>query len=87
MVKYLDDFYKNNLNIKFNQNILNIQKQNQTFIIKTDNNTFKCDKLILASGYSKFNKINGLPNIINYSDLSLNKDKFKNKRVLIVGGR
>lgn len=85
LVKYLNDFYiKNNLNVEFNSEVKKIDKIHNTFYIYTKNNTYKTKKLIIATGLFKQNKID-IPGIINYSDLTLNKTKFQNKNVLILG--
>ena len=102
LVKYLNDFaIKFKLNIKYNTNIVNINKYNNNFILKDDNdNIYKCNKLIIATGlnknnYPEFTYID--PNISNdkikhYMDFPKNffkqKDnlkKYENKKVMIVG--
>ena len=85
LVKYLNDFYiKNNLNVEFNSEVKKIDKIHNTFYIYTKNKKYKTKKLIIATGLFKQNKID-IPGIINYSDLTLNKTKFENKNVLILG--
>lgn len=85
LVKYLNDFYiKNKLNVEFNSDVIKIDKESNRFYIYTKNKTYRTKKLIIATGLFKQNMID-IPGIINYSDLKLNKSKFENKNVLILG--
>ena len=84
MVQYLDDFYrKNKLNISFNTNVKKINKNNN-FEIITDNKTYKSPKLIISAGLFKSNKLN-IDGSISYSDLTTDKSKFINKKIMIIG--
>ena len=90
-VNYLKDYYtKNELNVLFNQKVININQNtdlsnNNIFIINTTYETYITKKLIVSTGTIKENEIN-FPYIINYSELSLDKEQFINKKILIVGG-
>lgn len=97
LTKYLHMFAsKHNLNIKYNTDIHHITKQDNIFILKSNNHTWTCNKLIIATGLSKPN----IPtNIINvkqfskhYSDFPkdyfldmTNLQSYNNKKVLIIG--
>ena len=84
MVHYLDDFYrKNKLNISFNTNVEKINK-NDNFQIITNNKTYNSPKLIISAGLFKSNKLN-IDGSISYSDLTTNKSKFVNKKIMIIG--
>ena len=84
MVHYLDDFYrKNKLNISFNTNVEKINKYDN-FEIITNNKTYNSPKLIISAGLFKSNKLN-IDASISYSDLTTNKSKFVNKKIMIIG--
>ena len=86
MVNYLKDYRnKNNLNVLFDTNVIKINKINNLFEIKTSKGTFKCNKLIVATGLFKSNRSVNVDGAILYSDLTTNKEKFKNKNILIIG--
>lgn len=87
MVKYLNDFYKKyNLNVQFNSEVTNICKDetNTTFHVKTQDKEYKSHKIIMCSGMFKPHKLN-IEGAIHYSDLTTDKTKFKNKKVMILG--
>jgi lysine/ornithine N-monooxygenase len=94
--KYLNDFTeKFNLKIKYNTNVSNIffDKNRLNYQICTHNNeTYICDKLIIATGLSipvipqckKY--ITNKKNIIHYSEFDTNNlNIYKNKKLLLVG--
>lgn len=84
-VKYLVDYYtKNKLNVTFNTDVKKIDKKDGIFHIKTDTKEYFSKKVIFATGLFKMNNID-IDGIINYSDLTLEKEKFKNKTILIIG--
>tara|TARA_B110000483_G_scaffold65319_1_gene81649 strand:- start:2627 stop:4351 length:1725 start_codon:yes stop_codon:yes gene_type:complete len=86
MVNYLNDFKnKNDLNVLFNTNVIKINKINDIFEIQTSKGTFKCKNLIVATGLFKSNKSTKFDDVILYSDLKSDKEKFKNKNILIIG--
>jgi thioredoxin reductase len=102
LYNYLNDFSKKfQLNIKFNTKIIQIDKENNKYILKLDNDEIiSCNKLIIGTGNSKpsypkmVENINKDEKIIkHYADYPnnyfLHKDtveKYKNKKVLIIGG-
>ena len=98
LVKYLNDFSKiNNLNIIYNTTVLSIEKNEEQYIINTNNSKLYCKKLIIASGLSKKNipdlKLDIIDPIKHYSDYPTNFFRYKknlmnfiNKSVLILGG-
>lgn len=86
MVNYLNDFKnKNDLNVLYNTNVNKINKINDLFEIQTSKGTFKCKNLIVATGLFKSNKSTKFDDVILYSDLTSDKEKFKNKNILIIG--
>ena len=92
MVEYIGDYCtSNNLNIKYNTDIINIKKKDNYFIINdNNNNTFQCEVLIVATGLFKpyAPKIEGIEHCIGYHELSSDSksmEQFKNKKVLIIG--
>ena len=100
-VEYLSDFKKKyNIKVKFNCLIDKIDDSNENikdgFIINdSENNTYTCCKLFMATGVtpreipkSIYTKLNGIFNeckIIEYSNMDLNLDLYKNKSVAIIG--
>ena len=97
MVTYLNLFCKeHNINVKYNVNVLEIEKENNIFIIKCNNEIWTCEKLIIATGLSKPNIPKNIINcekyIKHYNNYSKNYfldlnnlNKYKNKKVLILG--
>jgi len=97
MVSYLNLFCKEyNINVKYNINVINIEKKDNVFFITCDNEIWTCEKLIIATGLSKpnipINIINCEKYIKHYSDYSKNYfldtknlEKYKNKKILILG--
>jgi len=86
MVNYLNDFKnKNDLNVIYNTNVNKINKINDLFEIQTSKGTFKCKNLIVATGLFTSNKSTKFDDVILYSDLTSDKEKFKNKNILIIG--
>lgn len=101
LVKYLNDF-KNNfkLKVKYNTNIIEINNFNNLYVLKdSENNIYKCNKLIVATGLQKKNIPNFLyidENIKNNSkhyldfpkDYFINEStlkKYENKKIIIIG--
>ena len=90
MVKYLNDYQeKQKIKVAFDQNVIQIEKENDMFNVKTKNVTIKCKKVIIASGLMINNTgfippINS-PECLNYRDLTRDKTRFINKNVCIVG--
>jgi thioredoxin reductase len=99
LYEYLNEFYKKfELNVKFNTSVNVITKINNQYVIKiNDNETYICDKLIMANGlsvpnYPKNISISNDIKIKHYKDLNKNfKNKnnlnnYINKKILIIGG-
>jgi hypothetical protein len=99
-VKYLNDFAKkNNIKIKFNTEVRQINKKNDKYeiYIKNEKDYYICDKLIVATGLSLPNIPNIGMNVKNkvkhYCDFPKGflknknelKKEFENKKVLIIG--
>ena len=97
LYKYLNNFSNYyELNISYNTNVLKINKHKETYEIITDENTYSCSKLIVATGLSLPNypkNITYPPEVKHYNDYENNYfknienlNKYKNKNVLIIGG-
>jgi thioredoxin reductase len=97
---YLNDFSKKfNLNIKYNENVKLITKDDESqYIINTDNITYKCKNLYITTNFYKPKipkcrlHVTKKENIKHYYDFSNNYflsneniNKFKNKNVLFIG--
>ena len=98
LVKYLNDFAKNNeLNIIYNTNVVKITKVESKYVLETPEDTYICEKLIVATGLSKpnipLNILNKYENKIkhygeyekDYFKKPENLEQFKNKSLLILG--
>lgn len=96
LVTYLNDFAKvHKLNIQYNTSVIKISKHNEQFRVLCNNGEWMCEKLVIATGLSEMN----LPNIKNadkytthygefpkdYFRNDQNLEKYKNKKVLILG--
>lgn len=89
-VKYLGDFANHfQLNIKYGIRVEKISKVDQFIVETQQQQTFVCKRLIIATGLSKpfIVNIEGIELAENYIDCSLNQNRYKNKRVLIIGKR
>lgn len=95
--RYLNEFSKKfNIKINFNQNVLKVNKKNSQYEIITNDQTYICNKLIIATGLSKPNypkniiipsdiKINHYGDI-NKKEFIENIKNYCNKKVLLIGG-
>jgi len=92
-VKYLKDFYtKHALNVHFNIEVASIQKKDNAFILATNRTEYRTPNLIDATGYATVKPIDHFfkgtyleDKIIDYSELTMDKEMFVNKHVAIVG--
>lgn len=90
-VKYLNDFKaKFNINVSFNTCVNKISKKNNTFTVSTHSNiTFSCENMIVGTGYNNPTQHYAVKsekyNVVDYADLTLDKEQFKNKNILILG--
>ncbi|XP_039267135.2 FAD-dependent oxidoreductase domain-containing protein 2-like [Styela clava] len=92
-VQYMNDFVqKLKLNVKFNTTIGNLGKKDPAddlFHVNDQHETeYTCKRVIVATGISKPVTVNNdqLKNVtVDYSDLSLDLEKFEGKSVLILG--
>ncbi len=90
LVDYLGDFANYySLKIKYNVKGIKISKDNNGFFIITDANGEKyyCKRLIIATGVSipYIPLIVGIEQTERYYDDNLNPEKYRNKKVLIIG--
>lgn len=83
LIEYLNDFSKQ-LNIKYQCNVLTVDKNDKEYIINTDSGIYSCEKLIVATGMS--HQQTKIPNYGNIGkEFFEDKEKFKGKHILIVG--
>lgn len=88
LVRYLGDFAAHfNLNVKCNVKVANIAKNGHFTVTDSENNSYTCDRLIIATGLSKMMKpdIPGIELAEMYSDVSVDPQDFRGQRVFIIG--
>lgn len=92
VVKYMQDAQdKFKLNIVFNKSIVRVSKCKETMLYNlTDSagEVLKCKYLIVAAGWTKENipkYIEGVEGVLTYGTHSIDRSKYKNKKVLIIG--
>lgn len=88
IVEYLSAFRKKyNLSVMFNSEVTNIAKDQDFLVTTSSGKQYSANKLIMATGVSKpyIPPIPGIEKAVNYTEMSLNADLYKNKRVLIIG--
>ncbi|MGI9213964.1 MAG: NAD(P)-binding domain-containing protein, partial [Methylococcaceae bacterium] len=93
LVRYLEDFAKKfELKIQYNTNIAKITRETdgaRQFVLTTsDGMEYRCRRLIMATGAVKtiIPDIEGIELAENYADYDTTPSRFKNKRVVILGG-
>jgi thioredoxin reductase len=102
LVRYFNDFaIKNKLNIIYESTVNKVNKNEKIYELEVNCNEkiiqYSCDKLIVATGLSKFIKPDYTYNVKdpilhygeypkNYFKKKDNLEKFKNKSLLIIGG-
>lgn len=89
LTEYLEDFTAvHNLKIKFCFKVVNVNKRDGEFAIRSENNEIIYGKnLIIATGFCK-EKVPMFPGVElaeTYSEHDIDPKKYKNKRVLILG--
>jgi thioredoxin reductase len=92
LVRYLTDFSeKFQLKIQFNTTVINISRKTDVarhFVLTTCcGKEYHCKRLLLATGPIKPNipEIEGIELAEGYEDYDINPNRFKNKRVVILG--
>jgi thioredoxin reductase len=88
LVRYLTDFAERfHLKIDFDAKVVRISKDNLFRLQTANGKTYSCARLIIATGIPEpyIPQIPGIELAQNYSDVSLNREEFKNRRVLIIG--
>ena len=89
LVRYLTDYAERfNLKIDFEAKVSTIAKKDDLFHIETaTGKTYSCARLIVATGVPQpyVPPIPGIELATNYTEISLDADEFKNRRVLIIG--
>ena len=92
ILSYINNFTKNfPLNVKYNTEIVDINKDNllQNFELKDQNNDiYECKKLIVVTGlFTQMipHDIRGMEYSIGYDKMTIDKEFYKNKSVMIIG--
>ncbi|KZN48729.1 NAD(P)-binding domain-containing protein [Pseudoalteromonas luteoviolacea] len=89
MVDYLNDYAKvNELNIRYNSDVVKVSKKEGIFYITlADGDQIKTKNLVVATGLSeeRVPNVSGIEHAVTYGEHSLELDKYKNKRVMILG--
>ncbi len=92
LVRYLNDFAKKyKIKIKFNTSVKMIARQKneeRLFVLTVDNGVeYSCKRLILATGPVKPNipDVEGIDLAEGFEDYDVNPERYKNKRVVILG--
>jgi thioredoxin reductase len=89
LVRYLTDYAQRfHLRIDFDAKVSSTSRQNNLFHVQTANGkTYSSARLIVATGVPQpyVPQIPGIELAKNYTEVSLDQDEFKNKRVLIIG--
>jgi thioredoxin reductase len=94
-VRYLNDYYKkHDLNVHFGVLVDRVERDDKkdSFVVASNRSTYRGKRLILATGYQRVKDLKKIVRksdytgtVLDYSELTLDKSRFKNKRVLIVG--
>ncbi len=88
LVRYLGDFATHfNLKIKYGVRVVRIAKDKRFMVMDDNGHVYCCQRLIIATGFSKpyIPSIPGIELAENYTDVSVDPEKFVNQRVLIIG--
>ena len=90
LCKYLDDVTESHaLKIRTNQQVRKVSKlEDETFQITTDAGIYTCKHLLIATGGKPwYPQIAGIdhPMVDTYERVSLEKERFANKKILILG--
>lgn len=89
LVNYLRDFTERfALNIEYNTPVARIERDADGYQIEdTAGRVWNCEVLIIATGLAKPNvpMIEGIEHAEQYTEMSLDREEFTNKRVLIIG--
>jgi thioredoxin reductase len=92
LVRYLEDFARKfELKIRYNTSVARIIREtggDRNFILTTaDGTEYQCRRLIMATGAVKpvIPDIEGIELAENYADYDTNPERFKNRRVVILG--
>ncbi|MEO1054539.1 MAG: NAD(P)-binding domain-containing protein [Bacteroidota bacterium] len=87
-VDYLKDFAEENkLNIAYNTSIKTVSKNANFYLEDSNGKVWEAKRLIVATGLGKSHipDIPGIETVKLYEDLTLDKQEFENKKVLIIG--
>lgn len=93
-VRYLNDYYKkHDLNVHFGVLVDRVERgKEDSFVVNRSTKAYRGKRLILATGYQRVKDLKKIVResdytgtVLDYSELTLDKSRFKNKRVLIIG--
>lgn len=88
LLEYLEDYTKEHrLNISYNCNVKRISKTEDGFVVVSQDNTYMCKVLVVATGLFKpyMPPVVGIEHAKPYTEVSVEPADFINKRVLIIG--
>jgi thioredoxin reductase len=91
LVKYLGDFRERfGIDVTFDAEVKTLtrnQADDRIYEVKTNKGVFCARHVVVATGLSKQNmpKVEGINYAIPYGELRQDRDRFKNKRILIIG--
>ncbi|WP_064197088.1 MULTISPECIES: NAD(P)/FAD-dependent oxidoreductase [Emticicia] len=91
-IQYLESYIKHfNINPIYGEEVLDISKNNGIWEVKTQNNTFLSENVVVATGYNRVPKIPHFINDYLFEGEKIHSCKYKNglpykdKKVLVVG--
>jgi thioredoxin reductase len=89
LLDYLGHFCKQHrLDIRYNSPVSGISKDGDAITFRCNDTQYRVDKLVVATGLVKENlpsSIDGIAHAIPYGEMSIDKEDYINKRVLILG--
>lgn len=90
LYRYLQDFAKHfDLNIRYSVGVRNISKNDRDeFVVSSDAGTYRCQVLLLGLGAVAPripNDVEGIELTTPYDEQSLDRERYRNKRIAIIG--
>lgn len=93
LVKYMEDFIRTyNIRLEYSKNVVSIGREqrgaDKVFIVAcADGSAFEAKRLFVCTGYAneRIPQIEGAEHVVSYSRVEVDPERFKNKRVLIIG--
>lgn len=92
LVEYLDSYAKKfELAVRFNQQVVSAQKENEQWLVETQDAGYRASNLVIATGYARepvtptWDGMDSFKGKIIHSSEYKNGSQFKNQNVLVVG--